>query len=320
MKRIPIAFAFDEDFLLPASVAIKSLIDSKNSDTEYKVFILHDGISEDDKKRFETITKIEWIRVPDEAFAGCPTSGTWNKIVYYRLLIPDLIKEYDKIIYSDIDVLFKQDLSEIYDRDIEDNYWAGVVAERNCEDVLCHNYFPENKNEFIYMSGFMLINAKKWREEGLSEKLSKNIEVFADRLKMFDLDLLNITCDNIGSVPFEYCVLENLYHLDDIVEADEYAWLSRLYSYEELLHAKNHPAIIHYAGCSTKIWGRKRSDMPDYYWSYIEKSPFYNSEWASPSIKNKFFRLKLYILSRYGFCKAQRKECRKKLNNRYQIS
>lgn len=59
MKKIPIVFAFDRDFFLPASVAIKSLIDSKNSDTEYKVFILHEGISEDDKKRFETITKIE---------------------------------------------------------------------------------------------------------------------------------------------------------------------------------------------------------------------------------------------------------------------
>lgn len=275
---IPIVFAFDEKCLLPASIAIKSLLDSKKENTEYKIYVLHNGISEDDRKKFVHIAKIEWIFIDKKIFENYPISNIWPEIVYYRLLIPDLIKGFDKIIYSDIDVLFKQDLSEIYNLDIEDSYWAGVIAEKNNSDTLCHKYFPENKNPYIHMSGFMLINAKKWREEKLFYKLIDNIKFYKKRLRFFDLDLLNITCNCIKKIPFDYCVLENIYHSKNIKKAKEYPWLSKYYSDKELISAKTKPKIIHYAGSDIKIWKRKPYQIPTYYWNYIKKSPFYNKD------------------------------------------
>ena len=44
-KKIPIVFAFDDNYALPASIAIQSLIDAKNPDTDYDVFVLHGGLA-----------------------------------------------------------------------------------------------------------------------------------------------------------------------------------------------------------------------------------------------------------------------------------
>ena len=308
---IPIVFCFDEKCLLPASIAIKSLIDNKKENTEYKIFVLHNGISEENKNKFQKITSIEWIFVNDENFNGYPINDIWPEIVYYRLLIPDLIKNYDKIIYSDIDVLFKKDLTEIYNLDLEESYWAGVIAEKNDFDTQCHKYFPENKNSHIYMSGFMLINAKKWRNANIFNKFIDNIKVFKDRLRFFDLDLLNITCNDIKSIPFNYCVLENIYHSKNITKAKEYPWLTKVYSHDELIQAKNNPVIIHYAGKNPKIWKRNKYNMPRYYWKYIKSSIFYHSNKYKPIIKF----LIIDILAKVGLTKTQRLFYKNKIKN-----
>ena len=39
MKKNPLVFAFNDDYALPAGIAIKSLLDNKNDDTEYDKLI-----------------------------------------------------------------------------------------------------------------------------------------------------------------------------------------------------------------------------------------------------------------------------------------
>lgn len=41
MNTIPIAFAFDNNLILPACVCISSLMMNANEDTFYDIFILH---------------------------------------------------------------------------------------------------------------------------------------------------------------------------------------------------------------------------------------------------------------------------------------
>lgn len=314
-KNIPIVFAFDKNHLLPASIAIDSLLKSSKICTEYDIFILSDGsITENDKEKFSKYGKINWITVDKNRFNNVPKNDYWSELVYYRILIPELLPQYDKVIYSDVDVLFCDDLSAIFNKDISDYYWGGVIAEKNTPNTICHKYFPENKNEFIYMSGFMLINCKKMREDNIIEKIFDNIRIFDKRLKFFDLDLLNITCDKITSVPFEYCVLENIYSDFLIQNAKEYAFLSKVYSDEELTKAKDNPKIIHYAGKNPKIWLRKTKDIPKYYLKFIKESPFYKQELFYATPKSKLQRKICKILAKVGLTKDIRYKYRKQLN------
>ncbi len=288
-KKIPIVFAFDDNYALPASIAIKSLLDTKKEGTEYEIIVFHGGLKTKTIKKFSTIANIRWIKVEEKQFKDVPIG--WSGLAtYYRLLIADLLPEYDKVIWSDVDVLFRGDLSEIFNQDMEDADWGGIIAERQDEQNGIHTHFDENTKPYIYMPGFMLVNTKLWREKKLALRFWDIIREYQDRLKMFDLDILNLAADKIMPVPFSYCVLENIYDADDISTAREYPWLSRAQGEKELLDAKANPVIIHYAGERAKIWNRDINEIPCYYREYLLSSVFNNRN------KSYYRKTKLKIL------------------------
>ncbi len=214
-----------------------------------------------------------------------PPTG-WSGIeAYYRLFMAKMLPEYDKVIYSDVDVLFRGDLSEVFNKNLSNYDWAGIIAERQDEKNGIHSHFDENKKDYIYMNGFMIANLEVWRNKNLLDRFIKIISEYGTRLRMYELDVLNLSADNITDVPFNYCVLENIYDNNDITKAKEYPWLCNAYGKDKLLEAKNNPIIIHYAGKNPKIWLRNPKEIPEYYLECIKKSPFYNKDYYYPSLK-----------------------------------
>ncbi len=278
-KIIPVVMAFDSRILLGAAITIKSIIDNANENTIYDFRILHSDISEKNQKNLnkliqETPHKLKFHYINPKRFEGAPRNkGSWTEIVYYRLLIPEILTEYDKAIYTDVDVFVKEDLSEIYNTDIEDYEYAAVPT---CKTAIIRQYnpkrfFPENKNELNYASGFILFNNKLMRREKMVDKFFGTIRSFGNRLVFFDMDTLHLTCHKIKELPLKYCVFETIYEYTDFTKASEYKYLTTVYSDEEIRAAKNKPAIIHYAGKMKKPWQRKWN--PWYYKEYLQKIP-----------------------------------------------
>ncbi len=269
MNEIPIVFTFDRRIVLGAAVSIKSLIDAADESTSYQIHIFHSDLSKADQKSFYEIIfgsrhEMFFHFIDKNIFAGIPKStGSWTEIVYYRLIIPEILKQYDKVIYSDVDVFFKADMSEVFSTDVSEYDFAAVRAERNSAQNICHKYFPENKNEYIYWSGFLLLNCKKMREEKFFDKCIKIAKAFVGRLKFFDLDTINLASQKILALPLSYVTLEGLYAFDKIEDSKDYAYIKSVYSNDEMLFAKNNPHIIHYAGELGKPW--QRPQMPAYY-------------------------------------------------------
>ncbi|MBE6447629.1 MAG: glycosyltransferase family 8 protein [Alphaproteobacteria bacterium] len=295
--KIPIVFAFDENYKLPASVAIASLLASKKENTEYDIFVLYTDLSENTRAAFDKIARINWVYVDGQRFEKYPhTNYHYPAIVYYRLIIHELFPQYDKMIWSDVDVLFKGDLQNIYQTDIEKYFWGGVIEQKNAYCMFGHNYFSENKNDNIYYSGFMLINCKKMRAENISDVFVRIISNHKDELLCFDLEVLNAACNPIKSLPFEYCMVESIYRESDFNKAYDWKFLKTVYKEEELRKAKKHPRIIHYNyNDSLKIWERPRKQIPDYYWIFLEKSPFFKLSDHYPP-KQTLFDYLIYIL------------------------
>ena len=311
MTKIPVAFAFDDNYAFPASIAIQSLIDAKLEDTEYDIIVFHSGLKETTIEKMDTICPIRYIKVDKSILANVPQG--WSGLeTYYRLLISSLLPEYDKVIWSDVDVLFKGDLSNIYNTDMEDADWAGVIAERQDETKGVHPHYKENKKPYIYMPGFMIVNSVQWREKNMWQRFLKIIDKYGEKLKYFDLDILNLAAEKIMSVPFEYCVLENIYDESNIENAPEYPWLERSQGKEALLKAKNNPIIIHYAGKNPKIWMRKMGDIPSYYWEYMKKSPFFDKEKYFPGFKRKAISFLLWCVMKLCLVKKTRQKLKNK--------
>lgn len=70
---------------------------------------------------------------------------------------------------------------------------------------------------------------------------------------MFDLEVMNLSCDKIKPVGLEYCVLENLYY-EKYQTTAEYKFLRNVYSDAEIDAAVEKPVIVHYAGAIVKMW------------------------------------------------------------------
>ena len=275
---IPVVFCFDKRIILGASVAIKSLIDCANPDTVYDIRIFHSDIDLENQKNISQLSKatrhnISYHYIDPEIFKNAPHNNhSWTELVYYRLLIPEILKEYNKVIYSDVDVMFKGDLSEIYNINLEGYEMGAVPVELNRENkMICHQYFPENKNDKIYISSFLVMNCALMREEKTVDKFFDVIKKFGKRLKFFDLDTMNIACDKFLPIPFGYGVFQSIFYSDDFTSGREYRFLKGIYSDSELIHAKNKPIMIHYAGYPGKPW-RMKNTYPDYK-EYMEKLP-----------------------------------------------
>lgn len=321
MKNIvPIVFAFDDNFKVPSWVAIKSLIDNAKTDTFYDVFIVYSRINKINIQAFSSLENdncnINFIKIDNSRFDNMPKSEAWPYEVYYRLIIPELIPQYDKIIYSDVDVMFKTDMAELYSDDISDYQCAAVAVESRDEKNGIHQHFAEYKNEFIFMSGFLVLNAKKMREEKIVEKFFANMREFETKLKMFDLEVLNLSCTKIKPVSFEYCVLENLYY-GNYKKSQEYKFLKNVYSEEELARASCSPKIIHYAGGKIKMWKKIKPDSE--YMDYILSAPFVEEYLKQIKFKKlmRCFNPLWYILSKLAPSKAYRKKMKKIYRGNY---
>lgn len=285
MNIIPIAFAFDNNLAFPACICLSSLLMHAKSDTYYDIFILH---SEKEALRTENLNKLPSFysncrityRTVDGTFDQAFEIRGITTAAYYRLLIPELIPEYGKIIYSDVDVIFRDDLSEMYQTDIEDYYIAGV-------DSIAH-LIPDLKNYYeqvrhcdskgqIY-SGNLIINSKKILKDNIIALFKEHI---GEKYKFQDMDILNIVCKGkIKYLPPSFCLTTyiNDFAVNNIDALKEnWAEVDVRYALEK--------GIVHFNG--QKPWKGFCVNF-DIWWEYYRKSPYFN-----PKIYFDFFYGKL---------------------------
>lgn len=268
-NKIPVLFCFDERILLGAGVSILSLIETASPDTVYDIRVLHPGLPKDAVDALNLLTKdtrhdISYKEIPSTRFKDVPKNkGSWTEIVYYRLLASEFLTDCDQVIYSDVDVLFKKDMTAVFNTQIDEFEWAGTAAEANTDSTIMHRHFPENTNDVIFFSGFMLMNLKLIRQNDAIGRYFDTIKTVGPRLKFFDLDVLNIATPKIFPLPFDYVVLEDVYESAQVSDSADYPYLATVYSDQELEKACADPAIIHYAGKRGKPWQRRR--VPPYY-------------------------------------------------------
>jgi UDP-glucose:(galactosyl)LPS alpha-1,2-glucosyltransferase len=295
-KIVPIVFAFDNNLLLPAKVCISSLLMNANQDTFYDIFILHSNDFIIDHSDFDSMIpiykncRIQYRSVGDYFKGGFEIRGI-TYAAYYRLIIPWVIPEYDKIIYSDVDVIFRMDLSLIYEEtDLKNHYIAGV---RSLAAYLNKNNYPYysklhlDPHSIIY-SGNIIINSKKMREDNLDLEFNSH---FGKKYQTQDQDIINIVCKNkIAYLPPTFCYTNiiNYYIFED------YSNVVEAYGEENVKKAMEY-GTVHYNG--QKPWVQYCVNF-DIWWEYYRKSIFYD-----PKFYFVFFMKKTFLYDSISFKK-----------------
>lgn len=292
MSIVPIAFAFDNNFVMPACICISSLLMNADESTFYDIFILHSSSCCPDKDklgRLQTVfpkCRLHFRQVPDTFDKAFEIRGV-TASTYYRLLIPEVIPEYDKIIYSDVDVIFRQDLSCLYNEvRFEGN--ALIAGVNSLSHLLpdIRDYYEKNygidSHRTIY-AGNIVMNLKAMRKEST---VSRFVSMACEKFRFQDMDMINIVCQGrIEYLPPKYCITTYFC----LFRTHDREKLLDLWSRSEIDEAEN-SGIVHYNG--QKPWKSYCVNF-DIWWEYYRKSPFYD-----PSFYFDFFYGKLDELDR----------------------
>ena len=120
-REIPVFFAVDDGYCPFLAVAIQSLIDNSSADNRYLIKILNTDISNENKRRIAKYERdnvdIEFVdlnyyiqKVKDKLY----TRDYYSKTTYFRLFLPNLYPQYDKVLYLDSDIVILDDIAKLY--------------------------------------------------------------------------------------------------------------------------------------------------------------------------------------------------------------
>ncbi|KUY16961.1 stress protein [Elizabethkingia miricola] len=291
MSKIPIVFCFDDNLLMPAGVCLTSLLEHANPDTFYDIFILHDNKSSFPKRGYLEKLNNKYqnfnitYRNVGNAFENAFEIRGITVAAYYRLVIPEVIPEYDKIFYFDVDIIFRRDLSDIFkDTDLTDYYVAGVATPYSDLKDYINNTINMEVDKYI-CSGTIILNSKKILQDNI---ISKFKETAQKSWKYQDQDVLNKVCqDKIKLLSPWFGVVGTI----NEITGDP----NQKYYNQEDLNSILESGTIHYNGA--KPWKGWCYNF-DIWWEYYRKSIFFD-----PKFYFEFYHSKLTEYDRLSLWK-----------------
>lgn len=206
-RKTPIALAFTPNYFVPAATTLLSILNSSAPSDKYEAVVL---LSEELPQRMvEQLTHLGCGRINfrfinlQNALQDIYVDPRYTVAASYRLLLPQLLLEYDKIIYIDCDIIVRNSLAELYHTTIlADKYYLAGVFEavldfqkKHLQDIRCDDKAYVN-------SGLLLMNLDLLRKDNIVDKF-----IEASRLDCWqfpDQDILNTICAGkiLGLAPY----------------------------------------------------------------------------------------------------------------------
>ena len=259
---IPICFAIDDAYTPFLAVALQSLIDNASKEYNYCIKVLHTNVKEEHMKQIKKYeneyVNIEFVdlnyyleKVKDKLY----TRDYYTNTTYFRLFIPELYPEYDKVVYIDSDTVTLADIADLYNTDMGDNLIAGIpdgavqaipVFQEYVEKVVgvidYNNYFN---------AGIIVMNLKALREYKFQEKFLYMLGKIKFEVAQ-DQDYMNRLCKGrVKLLGFEWNRMPAMGKREGTIN------------------------LVHYnLGC--KPWYFDDVLYQEYFWKYAKKTEFYD--------------------------------------------
>ncbi len=109
---------------------------------------------------------------------------------YYRLLLPNILSDIDKVLYLDCDMDVLGDVSELFELEIEDYALAACLDDMphtNQHRLQLHMQVGER----TFNTGMMMCNLKYWREHGSVEHMVEYAKRPKKEILLHDQDVFN---------------------------------------------------------------------------------------------------------------------------------
>ncbi|MDI4567996.1 MAG: hypothetical protein E7Y34_02825, partial [Mycoplasma sp.] len=176
--KIPVIFAADKDYVEQLGVVVTSLLYNAKKDTFYEVYILHNDAREKLEEKVNSVKNLNYnnenFKQANFTYIDMSNNNEIKKFNYhshahlqntrawaYRLIIAELeeLKEWEKVIYLDSDIIIESDLEDLYKIDLEGNA-LGAVCEYNFL-ILQSFFWDSTHNQIKYWENILKIPKEK---------------------------------------------------------------------------------------------------------------------------------------------------------------
>lgn len=245
----------------------------ENSNENWNVNIIYENLSKDSMNKINEIvlsqdSKVNFIKLEKKILEKFKVGeGTHlTSIVFARLYIPEILKEENRAIYLDCDIIVLKPLEDLYTIDLKGKS-IGVILDGNKDQKSSLKRLRLHEDRSYFNAGVMIMDLKKLRE---NKKFIKTIDyaLNPDReLQLNEQDALNIIFEN------------------DYIEIEK-KWNYTHGNSEENTLTIDEIGAIHFTG-DIKPWDcRNYSPYKEKYWHYLDKTPWSGVKEENKSLKN----------------------------------
>ncbi|EHU8396996.1 glycosyltransferase family 8 protein [Campylobacter coli] len=285
-----ICFSINNEYVLYFLIAVQSLVE--NFKKRYEIVLFHTDLNYTSLKRLELWQRLNNINLKIINISSYIShvdnflffeSDHIKKESYYRIFIPRILKDYDRILYLDSDILVLDDISDIFQQKLNKNEAIAAVCDiaiqsfaysnkevkfNNNEMLLtdyCKHYLDIKSMNCYFNAGIILFDIKKCLEIDLENKSLEKLRSFKKPV-FWDQDLLNsVLRGNVKILDFCWNYQQNI---DLNFSAVPKQIIARY------LKSKSKAKIWHFI-TSNKPWNNLYLEKSELWWKYAKKSAFY---------------------------------------------
>ena len=293
-----IAIAADRNYLPHASAMLSSLLAHADSKRPIALYFLHSGIEADDIEIFDGWLKSHRTNIQlhaidtgnyfDDSYRSssrAPSNATYNRFLLFNLL-PGL----DRLLYLDVDIILKTDISRLYDADIGDAKIGAVpdwistrtltgptpTFDPDVPDLSTYQRerleLSDQQIERYFNAGVLLFNFKAMGDLNAQGRHLLH-EAQNGRYVFRDQDILNKAFKD------DLYVLDGRWNVFNSVDA-AYSKVPTS-NHAKAMEARRDPWIIHYADRDYKPWNGVAVPQSGLYWQALINTPYYGEVIAS---------------------------------------
>lgn len=281
---IPVVFASSDYYIPYLYITIVSMCENLNIEDKYEIIILNTKLSKHNKQRLLILENtfpniiIKFFNISRLLHGYTFIANNHVSVeTFYRLFIPVIFSNYDKVVYLDSDLIIKNDVKELFeissndkiitatrDFDYESQYRRLLEVKKYTKNVL-----GLDDVSGYFQAGVIVFNVKKYNKK---YKYNEMLKFATSREFMYvDQDVMNSMLQ--GEVQFvsnEWNVMTDCAGS----RSENIKKYASVGSCEAYFKSRENPKIIHFAGWA-KPWERPEDDFAYEFWRIARRTPYY---------------------------------------------
>jgi lipopolysaccharide biosynthesis glycosyltransferase len=235
---------------------------------------------------------ISFWEIADERIAGLPEMDFVTSAMWYRVFLPELLPEVDRVLYLDVDTIALDLLEPLWAVDLAGSYVAAVTnvfyLRSHAQRAVDLGIAPTD----YFNSGVVLMNLELMRRDDSGRALLDYAVAHAPELAWPDQDALNVVLGKrrVSLHPRWNCMNSVL----------QFPWSADVFGAEAVDEARSRPAIRHFEGPTTnKPWHYGcESPMREVYFEHRRQTPWPSCRIEGVTPRNVLRRLARDVLGR----------------------